>query len=880
MKTPVRHLVVLLTLIIGIYQSPAQGTAFTYQGRLNNGGSPASGVYDLTFTLYNVNSNGLPWAGPITNGAVAVNGGMFNATIDFGAGVFTGGNYWLEIGVRTNGGGAFSTLVPRQPVMPTPYAIMANSASNLLGTLPASQVTGPIPANQLSGTIPSANLSGTYSGPVTFNNGADVFDGTFIGQFIGSSFLGGTFTGQFLGDGSGLVNLNASQLASGTVPYSRLPGNIAFLNSNQTFTAQNIFMGNIGIGNPNPIPYYLIDMLAPQAVSRFVSTNAGNGSVLEFWNISPYPNEYIGAINFNNASNSYAGQIGYIAQTPTNIFNDYFEFRVGGSIGLQIHGDPRGAGAANLIGGYSGNSISTDGTGGASIMGGGYPGGPNTISSNSPGSFIGAGSDNRVGPNTSDSIIVGGVHHVIAATNYTDVIGGGYQNAIRSYSGESTIAGGVFNTIYGNLYYFTNGVTIANTIGGGSGNSIFSDSIFTTLAGGANNTIHGSSFGSTIAGGYFNVIQTNNMFVTIGGGYQNVIQTNATDSTIGGGYNNTIFSSAGSAVIGGGLGNSVLVSAYQSTIAGGIQNVISNNAYQSTIGGGGNNQVLPSASTATIGGGADNRAGGPGATVPGGSGNGAMGVNSFAAGTQAQATNDGAFVLADLQYTNFYSTTSNQFSARFRGGVRFETAGAGMTIDGQPVLSTSGDGSGLTGVNASTLNGFSSSAFAPASGSANYIQNQNAGPQTASFNINGTATVAGNVSARAQVTANSLIVTNSAVAANAGVTATNSVANLTLTNMLRVAGAGINTATAAFTQFAVATNTSSDLTIIFNPLCDNDPNAILVVTHNYNPGNSLGFVVYNHTVGVFYNGSHWTIYNEDLSNMPTNVAFNVLVIKR
>jgi hypothetical protein len=30
----------------------AQGTAFTYQGRLNNNGAPASGVYDLQFTVF------------------------------------------------------------------------------------------------------------------------------------------------------------------------------------------------------------------------------------------------------------------------------------------------------------------------------------------------------------------------------------------------------------------------------------------------------------------------------------------------------------------------------------------------------------------------------------------------------------------------------------------------------------------------------------------------------------------------------------------------------------------------------------------------------------------------------------------------------------
>ncbi len=76
----------------------AQDTAFTYQGRLNNNGSPANGSYDLTFTLFNANSNGVAVAQTVTNQATAVANGLFTAIIDFGGGVFTGSNYWLEIG--------------------------------------------------------------------------------------------------------------------------------------------------------------------------------------------------------------------------------------------------------------------------------------------------------------------------------------------------------------------------------------------------------------------------------------------------------------------------------------------------------------------------------------------------------------------------------------------------------------------------------------------------------------------------------------------------------------------------------------------------------------------------------------------------------------
>src|SRR5947208_1030488 len=104
MKT--RTMCILAAVLLGqVSDIRAQGTAFTYQGQLLSGGLPASGSYDLSFTLYATNTGGTPVAGPLTNLSVAVNGGLFTATLDFGTGIFSGTNYWLQIAVRSSGGG-------------------------------------------------------------------------------------------------------------------------------------------------------------------------------------------------------------------------------------------------------------------------------------------------------------------------------------------------------------------------------------------------------------------------------------------------------------------------------------------------------------------------------------------------------------------------------------------------------------------------------------------------------------------------------------------------------------------------------------------------------------------------------------------------------
>jgi hypothetical protein len=201
--------IAVLTLVIvcsftRLDSARAQGTAFTYQGQLLTTNGPAHGLYDFTFALYNASSGGSQAGSTIQTNGVFVTNGLFMATVDFGPGIFTGTAYWLQIGVRTNLAASFTALSGRQQLTPTPYAIYAEGAN----------------ATGLTGTIPTGDLSGTYGNPLTLNNPGNIFDG----------------------NGNGLTDLNAANL-TGTLPGAVLPANVALLNANQIFTANNTFSG-------------------------------------------------------------------------------------------------------------------------------------------------------------------------------------------------------------------------------------------------------------------------------------------------------------------------------------------------------------------------------------------------------------------------------------------------------------------------------------------------------------------------------------------------------------------------------------------------------------------------------------------------------------
>jgi hypothetical protein len=144
-KYSVFRLLVALFIILMISSTASasplkapNGTGFTYQGKLIDGGVPANGAYDLQFKLYDALSGGAQVGSTLTQSSVTVTNGLFTVQLDFGN-VFNGTALYLEIGVALGGsGGPYTTLTPRQPLSPTPYALFASNTSLFNGLNAAS----------------------------------------------------------------------------------------------------------------------------------------------------------------------------------------------------------------------------------------------------------------------------------------------------------------------------------------------------------------------------------------------------------------------------------------------------------------------------------------------------------------------------------------------------------------------------------------------------------------------------------------------------------------------------------------------------------------------------------------------------------------------
>jgi hypothetical protein len=382
----------------------AQGTAFTYQGRLQDNGSPVSGIFDLRFAIYDSLANGALLGGPLTNAATGVTNGLFTATLDFGN-EFPGTARWLEIAVQTNGGGGFTTLTPRQQLTPTPYAIFANTASNVTGTLAAAQIVG-----------------------VLTNNAANV-----------------NLTGAFSGNGAGLTNLNGAALKltnvwqttgnSGTTPGVNFLGTVD--NQPVELWAYGGRALRLEPGGPSAFQADGVPTGAPNVIGGSPSNLVASGVV--------------GAVIGGGGATNYEGS------TVANSIGAYSDFStIGGGSGNRILTNS----GSSAIGGGIYNVIAANSS--YAVISGGYQniiepdssyssiGGGEQNMTGSSFSVMGGGGFNLIGPNSSYSIVAGGSNNIVQSNSPGSIIAGGLNNGVGSGAANAFVAGGIDNFAGGN----------------------------------------------------------------------------------------------------------------------------------------------------------------------------------------------------------------------------------------------------------------------------------------------------------------------------------------------------------------------------------------------------------------------------------------------
>lgn len=277
----------LLSVMAGVAGAQVS-TAFTYQGRLEQDGSPVTGAKDLEFRLFEDS------VGPVQIGAtlcvddVQLDEGEFSVRLDFGDQFSAGRSLFLQIATRDDGsvpcsaGPAFVVMLPRQEVTVAPfagYALNARVAESALNadnsvTLGGQNATfyrnaanmnaGVMPDARLSPNIPRLNAAAAFTGAITMSNPSNVIAGS----------------------GSGLIDLNASNLTIGTLPGQALTGQyfnaVNLSNTNNVIVGQHSGNGGGLTGlNASSLTFGVVSPLRGGTGSAI--NNANVGDVLK-WN--------------------------------------------------------------------------------------------------------------------------------------------------------------------------------------------------------------------------------------------------------------------------------------------------------------------------------------------------------------------------------------------------------------------------------------------------------------------------------------------------------------------------------------------------------------------------------------------------------------------
>ncbi len=202
----------------------ALGNTFTFQGALDDGGSPANGAYDFRFIMYDDGVGGSQVGPAVTVNDLAVAGGIFTAPLDFGA-VFQGDNRWIEVQVRAGAStGSYTTLSPRQPITATPYALYSRNVGFGASMTGTSNTGLTVNQNAAAGNGIVVNMDNATNGVGLFAM-VDTTSGTAVGvegvasspNGAGGSFMTMSATGTGLRATGNGADSTALQIGNGAI---------------------------------------------------------------------------------------------------------------------------------------------------------------------------------------------------------------------------------------------------------------------------------------------------------------------------------------------------------------------------------------------------------------------------------------------------------------------------------------------------------------------------------------------------------------------------------------------------------------------------------------------------------------------------------------
>ena len=463
-----RGVICAISLCLAFSLPPPVGAlsnGFTYQGQLQQSASPVNDTCDFQFSLWDAGNGGSQVGSTQGAGGLNVVNGLFTALLDFGPGVFTGDNRWLQIAVRCpDGSGIYTTLSPRQFLSAAPYALYVSSA----GTASDLSCSGCVGSSDLAtGAVTSSKIA---FGTIDTNNLAFT-PGTVTAVSTGVGLTGGTISTS--GTISAVFGTTAGTVAEGDHQHDARYWSVA---GNDGMTQGANFLGTMDFV---PLDFRVNNTRALRLQPTVESPNL------------------IGGYAGNSVSPGVAGATiaGGGAGLNANLTTDDFG-TVGGGRNNQA-GDAAGTTSdrnyATVSGGWS-----------------------NTASALA--AAVGGGAENTAAG--AYGTVAGGASNYAGAADYATVGGGLGNRAVAAYA---TVAGGGQSDPTDP----TTGNRVTDDFGtvGGGGNNLAgnntgttSDATYATVAGGGGNTAGG--LGSAVGGGGFNWAAAD--FATVPGGTLNL----------------------------------------------------------------------------------------------------------------------------------------------------------------------------------------------------------------------------------------------------------------------------------------------------------------------------------------------------------------------